>query len=292
MLAALIALAALGAGAALAAVRPVGCFEGVLRLALAGCGVRSRRAPVEGIPLHWLERPGSGPSVVLLHGLGADAERWFPILPGLLAGRRVLAPSLPAHGRSGDPSGPFGAADLSRWMGQWLEIAAPGPPVDLVGFSLGGWVAARLALERPGRVRRLVLASSAGVRFEPPPPAALLAPGSVAELRRLVASLTARPLPLPGFVLRDLLRRARPARRLLVDSLLRGEGLLDGELARLRVPTLVVWGGSDRLLPVEAGRRMATAIPGARWVEIPGCGHLPYWERRREFRRLVEEFLR
>lgn len=285
-------VAALGAGAALVAARPLACFEALLRILLPLAGVRSRRGRVSEIDLHWFERPGAGPAIVLLHGLGTDAGRLFTILPTLARGRRMLAPSLPAHGRSGSPPGPFGVGDLARWMEEWLERVSPGEAVDLVGFSMGGWVAAHLALRRPRAVRRLVLVSSAGVRVDPPPARSLLAPQCVEDVRRLVAILTARPLRVPRFVLRDLLRRSRPERRWLVDSILRGDGLLEGRLASLRAPTLVIWGSKDGLLPVEAGRRLAAAIPDARWAEMAGCGHLPYWERRAEFQARVEEFLR
>jgi pimeloyl-ACP methyl ester carboxylesterase len=182
--------------------------------------------------------------------------------------------------------------DVARWMGEWLlQNLPPSERADLIGFSMGGWVAARLALDSPERVRRLVLLSSAGLRFEPHPPRRLLAPRSVEDAAALLEVLCARPLRLPRFVLRDLLRRARPERGWLVDSALRGEGLLEGSLRRLRVPTLVAWGAEDRLLPPATLRRMAGEIPGARAVEIPACGHLPYWEKRREVRALLEEFL-
>jgi pyruvate dehydrogenase E2 component (dihydrolipoamide acetyltransferase) len=244
------------------------------------------------VALHWYERSGAPPPVVLLHGLGADAERWFPLLPGFVRGRRLLAPSLPAHGRSASPPSPFGVEDVARWLGEWLErVLPPGQRADLVGFSMGGWVAARLAIDAPERVRRLVLLSSAGLRFEPPPPRRLLAPRSIEDARALLQVLCARPLRLPRFVLRDLLRRARPERAWLVDSALRGEGLLEGALHRLRAPTLVAWGAQDRLLPPDTLRRLSREIPGARAAEIPGCGHLPYWEKRREVRALLEEFL-
>jgi pimeloyl-ACP methyl ester carboxylesterase len=288
----LLAWALAAAGAGWIASRPVGCLEAAARLRFALAGLRSRRGRAGGVEVHWYERPGAPPAVVLLHGLGAAAERWFPLLPGLARGRRLLAPSLPAHGRSGSPPEPFGVADVARWMGEWLEgVLPPGERADLVGFSMGGWIAARLALDAPGRVRRLALLSSAGLRFDPPPPRRILAPRSVEDARALLGVLCARPLRLPRFVLRDLLRRVRRERAWLVDSVLNGEGLLEGSLHRLRAPTLVAWGAEDRLLPPETQRRLAREIPGARAVEIAGCGHLIYWEKRREVRALLEDFL-
>jgi pimeloyl-ACP methyl ester carboxylesterase len=176
-------------------------------------------------------------------------------------------------------------------MGEWTDRQIPAGGVDLIGFSMGGWIAARMALQRPQRVRRLVLASSVGVRLDPPPPRRLLVPATLQDVRDLVDILTVRPLRFPSFLLRDLLRRARPERGWLVDSALRGEGLLDDDLGRIRQPTLVLWGREDRLIPPEIGRRLAAGISGARAVEIAGCGHLPYLERRAEFRRAVEGFL-
>ena len=291
MVGTLVGVAALGAGAAAVAARPVAVFEALVRVRLALAGLRSRRGRAGDIDLHFLERPGEDPPVVLLHGLGADAERWFPILPGLLRGRRLLVPSLPAHGRSGNPRAPFGVADLAAWIGSWLAGEVGGTNFDLVGFSMGGWVALQLTLQQPGRIRRLALAASAGLRYEPAPPRRLLDPVSVEDVQELVARLTARPAALPGFVLRDLLRRTRPERRWLVDSALRGEGLVDEHLGSVRVPTLVIWGREDRLLPMEMGRRLARGIQGARWVELPECGHVLYWDCRLEMRRLLEEFL-
>jgi pimeloyl-ACP methyl ester carboxylesterase len=271
--------------------RPLTILDALVRGRLRLAGLRSKWENVAGLRLHWLERPGDDPPALLLHGLGADAERWFPILPGLLAGRRLLVPSLPAHGRSQAPASPFGVADLTRWLDEWLGRQVGSSAVDVIGFSLGGWVAMRLALLDPRRTRRLVLVSSAGIRFDPPPPRAWLLPKCLEDVRGLIGALTARPLRLPRFVLRDLLRRARPERRWLVESLLEGEGLVDGELASLRVPTLVVWGARDRIIPPVACRRLASGIPGSRARELTGCGHLPYWERRRELAKLLEEFL-
>ncbi|MEE9217619.1 MAG: alpha/beta fold hydrolase [Acidobacteriota bacterium] len=285
-----VASALLGAAFLAVLARPLSVFDAFVRLRLWLAGVRSRCERTAGIDLHWLERAGSAPPVLLLHGLGADPERFFPILPGLLPGRRLLAPSLPAHGRSGAPAEPFGVEEVGAWLDAWLSRRVGSEQLDLIGFSLGGWVALQLVLLRPQRVRRLVLVSSAGVRFEPPP-RQWLAPRGVDDVGALIEALTARRLRLPRFVLRDLMRRARPQRRFLVDSLFRGEGLLDGRLGEIQAPTLVLWGREDRIVPPEVGRRLASAIPGARSQEFAGCGHLPYWERRAEFVAAVEGFL-
>lgn len=286
------ALASAAAMTAACLWRPLTIADWFVRSRLRLAGLRSHRERVSDLSLHWLERPGSDPPVLLLHGLGADAERWFPILPGLLSGRRLLVPSLPAHGRSGNPGAPFGVVDVARWLEEWLtRQVGSSSSVDVVGFSLGGWVAVRMALSKPERLRRLVLVSSAGLSFDPPPPRAWLMPDCLQDLRDLINALTYRPLRLPRFVLRDLLRRTRPERRWLVESLLSGEGILDGELAGVETPTLVIWGAQDRLIPAHVSRTLAARIPGARGRELSPCGHLPYWERRSDLTALLEEFL-
>ena len=272
--------------------RPLTIADWFVRVRLCLAGLRSNRESVSDLRLHWLERPGSDPPVLLLHGLGAEAGHWFPILPGLLSGRRLLVPSLPAHGRSGSPGAPFGVVDVARWLEEWLtRQVGSSSSVDVVGFSLGGWVALRMALSKPQRLRRLVLVSSAGLSFDPPPPRAWLMPDCLQDVRDLVNTLTHHPLRLPHFVLRDLFRRIRPERRWLVESLLRGEGILDGALAGVDTPTLVIWGAQDRLIPPHVSRTLAARIPGARGRELSSCGHLPHWECRRELTALLEEFL-
>jgi len=286
------ALASAVATAAVCLWRPLAVVDWFVRGRLRLAGLQSHRESVSNLSLHWLERPGSDPPVLLLHGLGADAERWFPILPGLLSGRRLLVPSLPAHGRSGNPRAPFGVVDVARWLEEWLvKQVGSSSSVDIVGFSLGGWVAARMALSKPERFRRMVLLSSAGLSFDPPPPRTWLMPDCLQDVRDLVNALTHRPLRLPRFILRDLFRRTRRERRWLVESFLKGEGILDGEFTSVKTPTLVIWGAQDRLIPPHVSRTLAAGIPGARGRELSPCGHLPYWERRREVTALLEEFL-
>jgi 2-hydroxy-6-oxonona-2,4-dienedioate hydrolase len=271
-----------------------------------------RRIDVLGRPARYLEVSPAlerRPPLVLVHGFNAWADLWRPNLEGLSAGeRRVVAVDLPVHGGTSPPAA---AADLSvpgfvRFLAALLE-AIDLPRVDLVGHSFGGLLAARLALDHPARVRRLVLVSSAGLGLSVPLRtmvaftrlmATAMVRGPDAERsRRYVLSYVCvgRPeldeanLALIGQGWRDPVRRRALAR--LGFAFLAREADLRRDLGRIGAPTLLVWGDSDRLLPLRLGRRAALALPGGRLVVFERCGHVPNLEWPRRFEETVTGFL-
>ncbi|MFP5319409.1 MAG: alpha/beta fold hydrolase [Acidimicrobiia bacterium] len=139
---------------------------------LRGVPVIERRLDVAGIPTAVLEG-GEGPPVVLLHGPGESAVNWRWTIPDLVATHRVAAPDLPAHGASGTGDRPLDADVALEWLERLIEAVCDEPPT-VVGHVLGGAIAARFAVHRPGRLRRLVLVDSLGLgRFRPTPRFAL-----------------------------------------------------------------------------------------------------------------------
>ena len=127
----------------------------------ASARVASHRAEVGGVELHWLES-GHGAPAVFLHGLGNNAYVWRRVMPRLCPGLRVIAPDLPGFGQSEEPRHRPLLLEYVRIIGELIDRLAPGEPVALVGNSVGGAVALRLALDRPERVSRLVLVDPAG----------------------------------------------------------------------------------------------------------------------------------
>jgi pimeloyl-ACP methyl ester carboxylesterase len=136
------------------------------RQLLADAPVTQRFVEAAGITTAVLEG-GAGPPLVLLHGPGEFAEGWVPVLPALVATHRVIAPDLPGHGASegGDLSG----ERVLVWLAEVIEQTCPAAPT-LVGKTLGGAIAARLALARPDRVQRLVLVDTFGLSDLSPAP--------------------------------------------------------------------------------------------------------------------------
>ena len=231
----------------------------------------------------WLEAGPTVPvapelaPVVLVHGLGTSDRWWAPTIPVLAERRRVLAVDLVGFGRSArQPVRLDIAADqLAAWAASvGLERAA------WVGHSMGGLVVIDLAARYPDLVERLVLLNAAGL------------PISQRVTRHLRNILHATPvLPLAAYpiavecVLRcGPLAIMRAGHQILTTDL--GE-----RLGAIRAPTLVIWGGRDRLLPPSYGRALAARIPGARYVELVDAGHSPQWEQPAEFELTLQAYL-
>ncbi len=133
---------------------------------LAGLEVEERRYTLAGISTAVLAG-GVGSPVVLLHGPGEFAAKWWRVLPQLMQRHRVIAPDLPAHGSSQTSEERIDEARVLAWLGELIDRACPSPPT-LVGHVLGGAIAARFAVEHGHRLDRLVLVDTLGLaRFRP-----------------------------------------------------------------------------------------------------------------------------
>jgi pimeloyl-ACP methyl ester carboxylesterase len=235
------------------------------------------------VRIAWLEAgptvpaaPGARP-VVLVHGLGTSDRWWAPTIPALAERHHVLAVDLVGFGRSArQPVRLDIAADqLAAWAGAiGLERAA------WVGHSMGGLVVTDLAARHPELVERLVLVNAAGL------------PISQRVTRHLRNILHATPvLPLAAYPIAvECVLRCGP-----LAIMRAGHQILTSDLRErldaIRAPTLVIWGGHDRLLPPSYGQRLAARIPGARYVELAEAGHSPQWEQPAEFVQELSTFL-
>lgn len=143
-----------------------GAGEGARERLLSGLPVAERQLHLNGVSTAVLEG-GDGPPVVLLHGPGESAAKWFQVLPDLVTTHRVVAPDLPGHGASWLDDGALGADRVCAWLDELIERTCASPPT-LVGHMLGGAIAARYAVVHGDRLDRLVLVDSFGVgRFRP-----------------------------------------------------------------------------------------------------------------------------
>ncbi len=267
---------------------------------------------VNGSRARFLRAGEDGPPVVLIHGLGASAEIWSANIGALAAGHRVFVPDLPGFGRTAMPPGmDFSPAAYSRFVRDFMAALGIGRAA-LVGHSLGGGVALRVTLDDPGRVDRLVLASSAGlgpdvslplriaslpffdrVFFRPPLPVftrflrrLVYDPAAISpEFARLYYDMFFQPGAVRTFaaILRAVvtIRGARPG---ILEPIREG-------LGTIAAPVLILWGRRDRILPVGQALDAAGRIPGARLHIFERCGHMPNVEYPEAFNRLVLEFL-
>jgi pimeloyl-ACP methyl ester carboxylesterase len=270
-------------------------------------GFEERFAQVRGSRLRYLVR-GEGEPLVLVHGLGGAASNWLVLAPLLLPGRRLLVPELPGHGGSE----PLPAArNLNTYADSLAAlIEREGfPPAAVVGHSLGGAIALRLAIRRPDAVSRLVLAAAAGISSGTRSAryaltiTGILKPGRrIAPHRRLVArspglkSLVfgrwgaADPQALPGDVVEAFL--SGPARH--TDTVSAAKALMQddprADLDRVQCPSLVLWGARDNQLPIGDAFDYARRLRGRLRV-IADCGHLLIGERPDACADAIESFL-
>ena len=254
---------------------------------------------VDGGTVEYLD-VGEGPVLVLVHGDGETARDWRWVVPALTAsGHRVIAPSLPGHGTTAE-SPSYAMEDLARWLGRFLDAVGV-DRATVGGNSIGGLIPIHLALQQPARVARLVLISAAGLGRAVNPVLGLetmpvlgeaavglvLLPGGP-QLRAATRAqnLFAQPLRVPPEWWIDQLRFGS-GRPMLTASLACKRAILDGagqhhlvldRLPELTVPTCVIWGALDQVVPLVQGQKAAALIPGCRLEVLPGSGHVPQVE--------------
>ena len=243
---------------------------------------------------------GEGDPLVLISGLGAKGTSWQPFLASASRHFQVLTFDNPGSGASPELSGP---TSIARLAGEVLRLldALGVERAHLVGRSMGGMIAQELALRAPERVRRLALVSTTGrvdvhlARvFELW--AAMAEQGVAAALRQqssllwcLGGAALARDERVRAY-LDARARHDRPADYARQARACARHDALD-RLGRLRLPTLVVGGCDDRLMPGHHSEALAAAIPGAQKIDIPAAGHLAYLEQPDRFAAEVLSFL-
>jgi pimeloyl-ACP methyl ester carboxylesterase len=265
---------------------------------LAGAPVTRRQLSLSGASTALLEA-GEGPPLVLLHGQGGFAGLWLSAIPGLATTHHVIAPDLPGLGASQAADGPPGTDAVLGWLGELVDKTCPQPPV-LVGFSLGGQVAARFAATGGTRLAGLVLVDTPGlVGRVRPAPSTLLAlirhqvrPSRRSALRlleRLTVDLERlRHRMGEGWepFLAYLVDRSRtPSIALANRRLLREIGLQQippADIARIRTSTTLIWGRDDRVAPLRTA--VAASSPyGWPLHVIDDAGHLSPVEQPQAF---------
>lgn len=230
-----------------------------------------------GMKFHY-QVTGRGDPLVLIHGLSGSGRWWRYNVPVLALRHRVYIVDLVGYGRSRRQRA-LGMNGDVHLLSSWMD-AMNLNDVTLIGHSMGGHVALRLAAEQPERVQNLVLVCASG-----------LLKGSMLRLalRLPQAGLRGRRSFLPRILL-DSTRAGMPnlyrsGRGVLADD-------LQPHLAALKARTLVVWGERDVVIPPVLGQALTRAIPGATYLEIPGAGHVVMVDAPREFNRAVLGFLK
>jgi pimeloyl-ACP methyl ester carboxylesterase len=196
-------------------------------------------------------------------------------MPALAKRHRVYALDLLGYGSSDRPDVAYSITLETGILRQFLDNQGL-TRFDLAGWSMGGWISLDFTAQSPERVRRLILLDSAGMRFTPTFDLRLLSPHTMAEMRALEKLLTPHPGGTPTFITRDFLRVLREEDWVIqrnVASMISSRELMDGKLAGVTMPVLIVWGKQDILTPLSVGEAMHREMPQSVLVLLDGCGH-------------------
>jgi pimeloyl-ACP methyl ester carboxylesterase len=201
------------------------------------------------------------------------------MVPPLLDDYKVVIPDLPGHWKSDPRKGPIGVDQMLSGVEVVMDSVCAGDQVVLVGNSLGAWLAMLYAHDYPSHVARLVAINGGAITNVNP--AINLFPETREEAREMMKALMGpATLPVPDFVLDDIIRHARvgPAGRLAqtVDEM--DAYLLDGRLDEVVVPVELVWGDGDDLWTLDIAQVLLDGLPRARLHTVHGCGHLSHRE--------------
>lgn len=259
---------------------------------------------------------GSGPALLLIHGVGDNSKSWETVHAQLAQRFTVIAPDLLGHGESDKPHADYSLPAFANGMRDLLAVLGI-ERVTVVGHSFGGGVAMQLAYQYPQLVERIVLVSAGGVaqdvslalRLAAMPLGAealgvLRAPGVMPTIRRVgravqtmlgstrfgrdAAEVVAL---LEGFLDRDGLAAFASALRSVVDARGQYVTMLDRSYLVKSVPVQIIWGEDDLIIPVDHAHTAHAAMPGSRMEIFEGTGHMPFHDHPDRFVEVVERFV-
>jgi pimeloyl-ACP methyl ester carboxylesterase len=235
--------------------------------------------------------------VVLLHGIGASAERWIYILPALSRHYRVIVPDIIGFGYSDKPTVEYTMDFFVKFFEDFLYKLKV-ERLSIIGSSFGGYLATDFTIRNPKKVEKLVLAAPAGTmrsstRTLDQYIMAALYPTYENSVRAF-KDMAFEPSSVTEDTIRDFINRMRlpNAKYAFMSTLLaiRDSEHLSGRISKIPVPTLLVWGENDKMIPLENAQEYSE-IPNSSLTVIKNCGHTPFVEKPLEFTKLVLKFL-
>jgi pimeloyl-ACP methyl ester carboxylesterase len=273
-------------------------------------GAHLHQVEVDGTPINYVDiGEGDLEPIVFVHGLGGQWQNWLENIPRAALERRVIALDLPGFGRTPMPRDRVTISGYGRCVDALCEKLSLGR-VDMVGNSMGGYIAAEVAIQFPERIDQLILVSAAGITSADIVHRPILTVGRVAaavatygaarhrqiasrpKSRHMALALVARH---PSLLKADLAYEGffKGTGKPGFDDALRASLEYDfrDRVPEIRQPTLIVWGEKDSIIPVKDAHEFERLIPDSRKVVMRDTGHIPMAERPGTFNDLMMEFL-
>jgi pimeloyl-ACP methyl ester carboxylesterase len=284
----LLVVALLAGGTLMFYLRPIAVISALRRHDLAKAGFQKSTLDSSVGP-QTVFTSGAGPTLIFLHGAGDNAGTWKDVAPQFTSRYRVVLVDLAGHGESAPLSGALKMETML--VGVDAVVAKQPGPVTLVGNSLGAWLAMLYATEHPERIARVVAVDGGPIAGERIDLARL--PENREEARKTWDAVLDPGSPrIPNFMLDDVVRESHQGAIGRMERLDLEQHLVrDDQLRKFPVPIDLLWGESDRLVPLDYAQRLAKVLPASRLTRIARCGHIPQGECPKAFAAALEKIL-
>lgn len=261
--------------------------------------MQERYVVVNGNKIRYIEEGDSANTIILLHGLGGMAERWLPIIPLLSKKYRVIAPDLIGYGKSDKPQVDYTPEFFRDSVLGFLEALSLQNTI-MIGTSLGGEIVAECAITQNPSIKRIVMVAPAGIMKKPTPvleayTMAALYPNHESVRNSYQMMMGENKEISPQSVENFISNMTRPNSKMVFLSTLLGmknSPAITEKLQLIKIPTLLIWGSEDKMIPIEYSKGFVSSIPNCYFVVMEGCGHTPYEEKPNEFANIVLDFLK
>ena len=260
--------------------------------------VQEKFLEIDGNKIRYLESGDSKKTLVLVHGLGASAERWDQVIPIFADDYRVVVPDIIGFGYSDKPLVDYTPEFFSDFLGKFFAESGINRP-SVIGSSLGGQIAANYTASNSKDIEKLILVSPAGAMKQSTPAldayimAALYPSEQSAKNAFEMMEGSGKDIPeeiVNGFVERMRLPNAKLAFMSTILGLKNSELILP-KLNTISTPTLIIWGSDDPVIPINYADSFVSGIQDCRFFRMDGCGHTPYVQDPHLFASKVLEFL-
>ena len=260
--------------------------------------VEEKFTQIDGNKIRYLESGNSKKTLVLIHGLGASAERWDQVTPLFADEFRVIVPDLIGFGYSDKPLVDYTPDFFSEFLEKFfvaVDIKRP----NLIGSSLGGQIAAEYVSTHPTSVEKLILVSPAGIMKQSTPALdayimAALYPNEQSA-KNAFQMMEGSGQDVHEKIIHEFIERMHlPNAKLAFMSTvlgLKNSEIITPKLQSISTPSLIIWGSNDPVIPINYADSFVSAIQDCRFFRMDGCGHTPYVQDPHTFASLVLEFL-
>jgi len=260
--------------------------------------VEEKFIQIDGNKIRYLESGGSKNTLVLVHGLGASAERWSQVIPTFAKHYRVIVPDLIGYGHSDKPILDYTPNLFLDFLGNFFDSMNIKRPI-LIGSSLGGQISAEYTSANPTNVEKLVLVSPAGAMKQSTPALdayimAALYPNEQSAKNAFVQMESSGKEVSDEIVHGFIERMQLPNAKLAFMSTILGmknSDVITPKLHSIQCPTLVIWGSKDPVIPIEHADSFVSYIPNCKFHKMDECGHTPYVQDPEQFLSVVLDFL-